>query len=325
MSNYDELFNFTVADALAETESKKTSFTNKYETYRPSIKDEKCVDETYRALVRFVPHMYENKLRTTIERWECFLKDVNGDNGVFVVSPKTIKKTCPMRTLSWKLHESDNAIDKTNSKKINVYQQWYALVEIVKDVQHPEYEGKFMIYQFGSKIFDKITEAMKGSDYTDAINPFDVNDAPLFEIKLTKGNQKMDNGSIVANYDGCKFIPKTAPLHFGECLTFDGSLDMKKAFIDWLENDAPKINNYQWKEWSDELTEKVNTNLATYINGYTAPRTTVAKVKETIANIVDTTPTYTETRSTAVVDDVEIPSGDVSDDDDAWVDSILNG
>ena len=325
MSNLDELFNFTVADALAETESKKTSFTNKYETYRPSIKDEKCVDETYRALVRFVPHMYENKLRTTIERWECFLKDVNGDNGVFVVSPKTIKKTCPMRTLSWKLHESDNAIDKTNSKKINVYQQWYALVEIVKDVQHPEYEGKFMIYQFGSKIFDKITEAMKGSDYTDAINPFDVNDAPLFEIKLTKGNQKMDNGSIVANYDGCKFIPKTAPLHFGECLTFDGSLDMKKAFIDWLENDAPKINNYQWKEWSDELTEKVNTNLATYINGYTAPRTTVAKVKETIANIVDTTPTYTETRSTAVVDDVEIPSGDVSDDDDAWVDSILNG
>ena len=325
MSNLDELFNFTVEDALAETESKKSSFTSKFETYRPSIKDEKCQDETYRALVRFVPHMYENKLRTTIERWECFLKDVNGDNGVFVVSPKTVKKTCPMRTLSWKLHESDNAIDKTNSKKINVYQQWYTLVEIVKDVQHPEYEGKFMIYQFGSKIFDKITEAMKGSDYTDAINPFDVNDAPLFEIKLTKGNQKMDNGSIVANYDGCKFIPKTAPLHFGEGLTFDGSLEMKKAFVEWLENDAPKINNYQWKEWSDELTEKVNTNLATYINGYSAPRTPVAKAKEAIANIVDTTPSYTETRATAVVEDVEIPSGDVTEDDDAWVDSILNG
>ena len=325
MSNLDELFSFTVADALAETESKKSSFTNKYETYRPSIKDEKCQDETYRALVRFVPHMYENKLRTTIERWECYLKDVNGDNGVFVVSPKTIGKACPMRSLSWKLHESENAIDKTNSKKINVYQQWYALVEIVKDVQHPEYEGKFMIYQFGSKIFDKITEAMKGSDYTDPINPFDVNDTQLFEIKLTKGNQKMDNGSIVANYDGCKFIPKTAPLHFGEGLTFDGSMEMKKAFVEWLEKDAPKINNYQWKEWSEELTEKVNTNLATFISGYSAPRTPVAKAKEAIANIVDTTPTYTDTRKTTVVEDVEMPSGDVTDDDDAWVDSILNG
>lgn len=326
MSNLDELFSFTVADALAETESKKSSFTNKYETYRPSIKDEKCQDETYRALVRFVPHMYENKLRTTIERWECYLKDVNGDNGVFVVSPKTIGKACPMRSLSWKLHESENAIDKTNSKKINVYQQWYALVEIVKDVQHPEYEGKFMIYQFGSKIFDKITEAMKGSDYTDPINPFDVNDTQLFEIKLTKGNQKMDNGSIVANYDGCKFIPKTAPLHFGEGLTFDGSMEMKKAFVEWLEKDAPKINNYQWKEWSEELTEKVNTNLATFISGYSAPRTPVAKAKEAIANIVDTTPTYTDnTRKSTVVEDVEMPSDGVTDDDDAWVDSILNG
>ena len=324
MSNYDELFNFTVADALAETESKKSSFTNKYETYRPSIKDEKCVDETYRALVRFVPFVYENKMRTTIERWECYLKDVNGDNGVFVVSPKTIGKSCPMRTLSWKLHESENAIDKTNSKKINVYQQWYALVEIIKDVQHPEYEGKFMIYQFGAKVYDKIKEAMKGSDYTDPINPFDVNDAQLFEIKLVKGNQKMDNGTIVANYEGCKFIPKTAPLHFGDGLTFDGSLEMKKAFVEWLEKDAPQINNYQWKEWSEELTEKVNTNLATYTSNYSAPRTPVAKVKESIANIVDTTPTQIETRSTAVVENVELPS-DVSEDDDAWVDSILNG
>ena len=323
MSNFDELFDFTVADALAETESKKTSFTNKYETYRPSIKDEKCQDETYRALVRFVPFMYGNKMRTTIERWECYLKDVNGDNAVFVVSPKTIGKTCPMRTLSWKLHESDNAIDKANSKKINVYQQWYALVEIVKDVQHPEYEGKFMIYQFGAKIYDKIKEAMKGSDYTDPIHPFDFEDAPLFEIKLTKGNQKMDNGGVVANYDGCKFIPKTAPLHFGDGMTFDGSMEMKKAFVEWLENGAPKINNYQWKEWSEEITEKVNTNLATFTSSYSAPRTVTAKAKETIQNISDMTPTHKYEETHSSVDD-DIMENNASTDDDAWVDSILN-
>ena len=323
-SNFDELFSFTAEDALAVTESKKVSFTNKYETYRPSIKDEKCQDETYRALVRFVPFVYENKMRTTIERWECYLKDVNGENGVFVVSPKTVGKTCPMRTLSWKLHESDNAIDKANSKKINVYQQWYALVEIVKDVQHPEYEGKFMIYQFGAKIYDKIKEAMKGSDYTDPINPFDFNDAPLFEIKLTKGNQKMDNGASVANYDGCKFIPKSAPLHFGDGMTFDGSMEMKMAFVDWLEKDAPQINNYQWKEWTDEIIEKVNTNLATFTNSYIAPRTTVAKAKEAIANIADTTKNV-EVRTASAVEDFDLPEGNVSEDDDAWVDSILNG
>ena len=325
MSNFDELFSFTAADALAETESKKSAFTSKYETYRPSIKDEKCQDETYRALVRFVPHLFENQMRTTIERWECYLKDVNGENGVFVVSPKTIDKKCPMRTISWKLHESDNAIDKANSKKINVYQQWYALVEIVKDVQHPEYEGKFMIYQFGAKIYDKIKEAMKGSDYTDPINPFAFDDAPLFEIKLTKGNQKMDNGTAVANYEGCKFIPKTAPLHFGDGMTFDGSMEMKKAFVEWIEKDAPQINNYRWKEWSEELTEKVNTNLATYTSNYTAPRTPAAKATEAIANIADVTTNKAETKSTPVVEEVEVADADASMDDDAWVESILGG
>ena len=325
MSNFDELFSFTAADALAETESKKSAFTSKYETYRPSIKDEKCQDETYRALVRFVPHLFENQMRTTIERWECYLKDVNGENGVFVVSPKTVDKKCPMRTISWKLHESDNAIDKANSKKINVYQQWYALVEIVKDVQHPEYEGKFMIYQFGSKIYDKIKEAMKGSDYTDPINPFAFDDAPLFEIKLTKGNQKMDNGTAVANYEGCKFIPKTAPLHFGDGMTFDGSMEMKKAFVEWIEKDAPQINNYRWKEWSEELTEKVNTNLATYTSSYTAPRTPAAKATEAIANIADVTTNKAESKPTPVVEEVEVADADVSMDDDAWVESILGG
>jgi hypothetical protein len=52
----------------------------------------------------------------------------------------------------------------------------------------------------------------------------------------------------------------------------------------------------------------------------------VAKVKESIANIVDTTPDYTEKNVESVVNDVvDIPSNNVSDDDDAWVDSILNG
>lgn len=322
MSNFDDLFSFTAADALAATVSKKTTYSNKFETYRPSILDEKCVDETYRALIRFIPFVYENKKQTIIERWECYLKDVNGENGVFVVSPKTIKKNCPMRTLSWKLHESDNAIDNANSKKINVYQQWYALIEIVKDVQHPDYEGKYMIYQFGAKIYDKIKEALEGSEYTDPINPFDFEEAPLFEIKLTKGNQKMDNGKIVANYDACKFIQKTAPLHFGDGLTFDGSNEMKNAFIEWLEKDAPKINNYQWKDWSDELTEKVNTNLATYVSGYSAPRTITAKVNESIKNIVDDTPKYDEPKVPIVEDDL---SENISTDDDAWVDQILNG
>lgn len=319
---------FTVESAASTMAEKKSSFKNE-NLYKPHIKDEKCKDMNYCALVRFIPFIHEGKVHTTVERWECFLKDVNGENGVFVVSPKTVGKQCPMRNLSYRLYTSENAIDKANSKKINVYQQWYSLVEVVKDPQHPEYEGKIFIYQFGKKIYDKIVEATKGSGFKDPINPFDFFNARLFEINLKKGDQKMDNGAVVANYDACGFIEKSSPLHFGDGQTLTRDVDSKKAFMEWLDNGAPKIADYFFKEWDDEMTNKVNTNLATFTSGYIAPKTTTAKTKEIVDKIIDedkadstksmNTSTKSETKNVEPDDEETI-----SDDDDDWVNSILN-
>lgn len=320
--NYDELFSFTAQDALSTTESSKN---NKgiAGIYKPTYKDEKCKDGNYRSLIRFMPFIYEDKVRTTIERWECYLKDVNDDNAIFVVSPKTIGKKCPIRELGWKLYSSESAIDKANSKKINVYQQWYALIEIVKDVQHPELDGTFMIYQFGKKIHDKIENALKGSEFSDAINPFHFLSAPLFEINLTKSSQKMDNGREVADYEACKFIDKKAPLHYGDGKTIEQTRESMDEYINWLNTDAPKINNYQWKEWDQETTDKVNVNLASYTSAYVAPRSTVATVKETVNKITNNQnkpepkPVKIETEPNEEEQVIN------TDDDDEWLKSVL--
>jgi len=348
--NFNELFgNFSAADALAATETNNTSsFSGRADLYKPSIKDEKCTDQNYRALVRFIPFFHEGKWRTTVCRWECFLKDVNGENGIFVVSPKTDNKKCPMRALSYKLYTSDSAIDKENSKKIQVYQQYYALIEVVKDVQHPEYDGKVFIYQFGQKINDKLENAMKSTEFTDGFNPFALYDGRLFEINMTKdASKKMDNSNrAVANYDACRFIEKTAPIHFyvdngGEEKTrmtlLADDRETQKAFFNWLEKDAPKIKEYFWKEWDSETTAKVNKNLATYSSGYVAPRTTVAEAKEAVENATKSTPqpqpvqTEPEEVPGDMPDftgaDVKIPednSTSVSTDDDDWINSVLN-
>lgn len=350
--NFNELFgNFTAADALAATESNNTSsFSGRADLYKPSIKDEKCTDQNYRALVRFIPFFHEGKWRTTVCRWECFLKDVNGENGIFVVSPKTDNKKCPMRALSYKLYSSQSAIDKENSKKIQVYQQYYALIEVVKDVQHPEYDGKVFIYQFGQKINDKLENAMKSSEFTEGFNPFDLYNGRLFEINMTKdASKKMDNSNkAVANYDGCRFIEKTAPIHFyvgegDEKIKMTLSSDDKesqKGFFNWLEKDAPRIKEYFWKEWDSETTAKVNANLATYTSGYVAPRTTTAAAREAVNEATNTTnktikPTSIEDE-THGVDDIPDFTGEdntlsgidetpISPDDDAWINSVLNG
>lgn len=349
--NFSELFgNFSAADALAATETKKSSgYSGNENLYKPNIKDEKCTDMNYRALIRFIPFFHEGKWRTTLARWECFLKDVNGENGIFVVSPKTDndKRRCPMRSLSYQLYKSDSAIDQANSKKIQVYQQYYALVEVVKDAQHPEYEGKHFIYQFGQKIADKIEAAMKDSEYSDGFNPFALFDGRLFEINLKKDSQKkMDNGKPVTDYEGCRFTEKKAPIHFkvdDEVVTLTkDDTSTQKAFLNWLETTAPKMTDYMWKEWDSETTEKVNSLLATYKSGYTAPRSTKAAAQEAV-NIVngdedeksDSEPKADpkqkaqakKTPDPVIEDDEEEEDNEssVSEDDDAWINSVLNG
>lgn len=345
--NFNELFgNFTAADALAATETKKNTGFNREGLYKPSILDEKCTDQTYRALVRFIPFYHDGHWRTTVCRWECFLKDVNGENGIFVVSPKTDNKKCPMRDLSYKLYKSDSAIDQINSKKISVYQQYYALVEVVKDIQHPEYDGKIFIYQFGQKINDKIENAMKNTEFTDGFNPFDLYNGKLFEINLTKdASKKMDNNRAVANYEACRFIEKSAPIHFpvGDSimtLTSDDR-DSQKAFFNWLEKDAPKIKDYFWKEWDAETTAKVNANLATYTSGYVAPRNTAAAAREAVAAVTETpTPQPTPAPTpVSIANDMDMPDfeqeaktptipaddgSSISTADDDWINSVLN-
>lgn len=329
--NFKELFgSFTAKDALEATATPKSTSYSNPDLYKPSIKDEKCTDMNYRALVRFIPFYHEGKWRTTLTRWECYLKDVNGENGIFVISPKTAdpKRRCPMRTMSYQLYKSDSAIDQANSKKIQVYQQYYALVEVVTDVQHPEYNGKTFIYQFGQKIYDKIEIVMKNTEFTEGFNPFALYDAKLFEINLTKGDQKMDNGRVVANYDACHFIDKTAPIHFGEGNTLTNDTESQQAFMKWLEGGAPNIKEYLWKEWDSETTEKVNSILATYKSGYVAPRTTTAAVKEAV-DIVTESPIQQPTPAPVVdipKDEVKEESDEssISADDDAWINDILN-
>lgn len=322
---------FTTESAASTLAEKKGNYQTEG-LYKPSITDDKCKDMCYRALIRFIPFIHEGKVHTTIERWECFLKDVEGNNGIYVISPKTIGKRCPMRDLSYRLYTSENAIDKANSKKINVYQQWYSLIEVVKDPQHPEYEGKFFIYQFGKKIYDKIVEATKGSEFKDAINPFDFFDARMFQLKLTKGQQKMENSNRpVTNYDACTFIEKTSPIHFGDGETLTKDIESKKSFMAWLENGAPKITDFFYKEWDEETTNKVNTNLATFSSGYVAPsKSPTSKAKELVNEIVEeekkevSKPKKVESKPEPESNFEDDEETVVSDEDEDWVNSILN-
>jgi hypothetical protein len=281
----DDLFGFSADDVLNENKKHSTgSFSE--DLYRPNQKDAK--DGIYRASLRFIPFINsDGRPQSCLEKWEAYPKDINGQNGFYVDSLRNEHKSCPINDLYWKLRKSNSAADQENAKNIQVKQNWYSLVQIIKDPQHPELNGKTMIYKYGKQIHDKITEIATTTDISEGQNPFGLFEAPTFELTINT------NAAGYTNYTTSKFNGKTAPITFnGKVLTDDEGV--KAEFLNWLKNDAPDINRFAYKPWDEETRAKVMANLATYTNGKTAtatvesaevpvaPRTPVAQAHEAI-------------------------------------------
>ena len=94
--------------------------------------------------------------------------------------------------------EANKEIVRKQKRKLN----YVANVYIVSDPKHPENEGKVMLFKFGKKIFDKITEAMNPQfEDEQAINPFDLWKGANFKLKITKvaGYQNYDKSEFMSS------------------------------------------------------------------------------------------------------------------------------
>jgi hypothetical protein len=91
--------------------------------------------------------------------------------------------------------EANKEIVRKQKRKLN----YIANVYIVSDPKHPENEGKVMLFKFGKKIFDKITEAMNPQFEDESpINPFDLWKGANFKLKIRKveGYQNYDKSEF---------------------------------------------------------------------------------------------------------------------------------
>lgn len=80
---------------------------------------------------------------------------------------------------------------------------------VVSDSKNPENEGKVMLFKYGAKIFDKISEALdppepaEGDDPVEACNIFDLEEGANFKFRI----RKVDGQT---NYDKSEFDKPSA-------------------------------------------------------------------------------------------------------------------
>jgi hypothetical protein len=98
--------------------------------------------------------------------------------------------------------ESDKDLARQRKRKLT----YIANVYVVSDPANPQNEGKVFLYKFGTKIFEKIQEAMK-PEFNDEepVNPFDFWKGANFRIKIRKVGG-------YTNYDKSEFDSSTALL-----------------------------------------------------------------------------------------------------------------
>ena len=261
MAEFD-IFNLSV-DAVNTHEVQNTSSGN--DIYKPTADEGK--DGTYKALISFVPNQ-KNPRNSLVKKYVHWLTDASGD-GKLVDSPTSIGEKCPIAEAFFKLRKSDSAVDRKIADKLKRREQYYALIKIIKDPQHPEFEGQYKIFKFGYKIKEKVDEELKPA-FGEPTQIFDLFNGKNFELIITRQGD-------FNNYDKSKFASSKS------AITIEGEVAEKTQEVMGkikaeLEA-APSLEPYEYKAWDDETRDFVNSILRQYLNPGSAMDEIVSKPK----------------------------------------------
>lgn len=230
--------------------------------FRPNPRRQQS--KQYKAVVKFL-HNTRDITNSIVWKYSCYVRD-NKNRGRYIDSPKTIGQECKINETYWKFKNSPNALDQKLAERFSRNQQYYSLIQVIEDEQEPENEGKILIWQYGKKIYDKITAEetpqMKG---VEAVSPFNPVDGRLFLVKV----------NIVGdwvNYDQCQFVDfngvKPGMRFYNEAgeveriAQFDGTqeqaIELAKDIAAYIDKNAPVLEDMKFKPWTREDEEWVD-------------------------------------------------------------------
>ena len=204
-------------------------------------------DGVYKSLIRFVPNIFNLK-KSKVHKYYVWLKDPI-ENRTFVADcPSTLGKKSILKDIYWKLKNSTSAKDQDLSNAFARKEDYYALIQIVKDSNQPALEGKVMIFKFGKKVNDLIEQQIK-PEFGSPCKPFDPIEGKNFLLHVRKVGEWN-------NYDLCQFVGEREPIKInGKPL--DKTEAGSNLFIEYLKTGPSDLTKYDYKEWSDEDREKI--------------------------------------------------------------------
>jgi len=136
------------------------------------------------AVIRFLPQS-EGEEVPWVKYWE---HGFQGPGGWYIENCLTsIGQKCPVCEFNSELWNNGPEADKDQVRRQKRKLRHVSNIYIVHDPANPQNEGKVMLYRYGKRIYDKLSEAMN-PEFKDevAFNPFDFWEGANFKLKIRK-------------------------------------------------------------------------------------------------------------------------------------------
>jgi len=250
--NMNDLFHPNV-DMGATSSSKNAN------EYSPSA--DKGQNGVYKSIIRFVS-WWQDPHHSYVDKWACWLVDPLTERGKSVDCPSSVGKPSILQDMFFKLRKSESIQEQKKSEIFSRKHVYAAIIQVIKDDQNKDLEGKLLVWKFGKKVFEKY-EAEKKPLIGDPGEPFDLLDGKAFALVITKV-------AGYNNYDQSKFLDKKVPLLLP--FTKDGKVAFGKdstlrpitektpseMVFNFLKENSPDLNEYKYKDWDQDTHDYVN-------------------------------------------------------------------
>lgn len=241
MENFD-IFNLDNESFVKQEVKKENDEEGLYKPYPELGKD-----GVYKSLIRFLPNI-ANPKKSKIHQYYVWLKDPVDGTNFKALCPSTVGKKSILKDIYWKLKNSASAKDQELSKSFSRKEDFYSLVQIVKDPNKPELEGKIMFLKFGRKVNDLIEQQIK-PEFGNPSNPYDLLEGKNFGLHVRKVGDWN-------NYDLCQFLGDKTPLMINGN-PVDKSSEGMKSITEYLKTGPQDLEKYEYKDWNESEEEKI--------------------------------------------------------------------
>lgn len=237
---FNDLFSLDSQDFVTKATSKGS------EVYAPKSKEGK--DNVYKSVVRFVA-WHKAPKQSHVHKYVAWMNNPTTNEGFYVDCPSSIGKKSLIQDTFFKLWKSENVTEKNLAKeRFSRKEVHYALVQIIKDPQKPELQGKILVFKFPATIWNMLQSELE-PEIGESMNPFNPMKSKDFLLHI------YEKGGF-NSYEQSKFVGDKKPVEF-DGNTFDGTPESQAKFFAWLQANSPDLDSYRFKEWDEDTTKKV--------------------------------------------------------------------